>query len=147
MVRDRVCGDEHRKTCVCIESYDNSILRGQFYNIHSEGSVAFQSTVEFLSKMEDMLNEVASPRAYTASRSFGNWHPPPVEICREMSSQHGKRATFVIRVVLRQNSSWQGTVTWLEGKRSQCFRSVLELILLMDSALRDEGREEEVSSA
>ena len=141
----RVCGDEYRKTCVCIDSYEKSILKGHFFNIHSEGSIPFQSTVEFLSRMETMLNDMASPRSYTISRSFVDRHPPPAEV--EPILLHGKRATFVIRVVLRQNSSWQGTVTWLEGKQTLCFRSVLELILLMDSALRNEGREEDVSSA
>ena len=92
-----------------------------------------------------MLNEMALPRAYTISRSFSDWHPPPAEAGPILL--HGKRATFVIRVVLRQNSSWQGTVTWLEGKQTLCFRSVLELLLLMDGALRNEGREEDVSSA
>lgn len=143
----RVCGDEPRKTCVCIDSYDKCILQGRFYNIHCEGSTPFQSTVEFLSRMEEMLNGAAAPKAYTVSRDFGSRHPPPAECWQEADLLHGKRATFVIRIVFRQNTSWQGVVTWLEGNRSQCFRSVLELILLMDSALRSEGREEEVSSA
>ena len=46
-------------------------------------------------------------------------------------------ATFAVRVLFRQNASWQGEVTWLEGKREESFRSVLELILLMDGALQE----------
>ena len=38
--------------------------------------------------------------------------------------------------------NWQGSVTWVEGKREQSFRSVLELILLIDSALREDGKSE-----
>ena len=48
----------------------------------------------------------------------------------------GKVATFTIRVLFRQHTSWQGTILWLEKNMEQSFRSVLELILLMDSALR-----------
>ena len=54
----------------------------------------------------------------------------------EESIQEGKVATFSLKILFRQNSSWQGAVSWMEGGRSQNFRSVLELIFLMDSALR-----------
>ena len=39
-----------------------------------------------------------------------------------------------MRVIFRQNASWQGSVTWLEEEKEENFRSVLELVLLMHSA-------------
>jgi hypothetical protein len=45
-------------------------------------------------------------------------------------------ATFFVRIIFRQNASWQGSVLWLEGQREQRFRSALELIFLLDNALR-----------
>ena len=45
--------------------------------------------------------------------------------------------TFVIKVMNTQNATWQGTVTWTDGKRTEPFRSALELIKLMDSALEE----------
>lgn len=57
-----------------------------------------------------------------------------------MSGQTEERETFVVRVLNTQNDTWQGTVTWTEGKRTEHFRSALELLRLMDSAL---NREEE----
>ena len=47
----------------------------------------------------------------------------------------------MVRIMNTQNATWQGTVTWTDGKRSEPFRSALELIRLMDSALRE--REEQ----
>ena len=38
-------------------------------------------------------------------------------------------------MIFRQNASWQGSVTWLDKGREESFRSVLELLLLMDSAI------------
>ncbi|NLW65775.1 MAG: hypothetical protein GXY26_06040, partial [Clostridiales bacterium] len=35
----------------------------------------------------------------------------------------------------RQNASWQGVITWAEDRREESFRSALELVFLMDSAL------------
>ena len=43
--------------------------------------------------------------------------------------------TFVVQILNTQNASWQGTVTWTGGKRKELFRSELELIKLIDSAV------------
>ncbi len=40
-----------------------------------------------------------------------------------------------MEVQFQQNHSLQGTIRWLEEKRSQRFRSTLELVNLMDDAL------------
>lgn len=49
--------------------------------------------------------------------------------------QQAKKPTFVIHVLDTQNMTWQGTVTWLDGKHQQPFRSLLELVKLMDSVI------------
>lgn len=45
--------------------------------------------------------------------------------------------TFVVHVEYYQNATWQGEVTWAEKNKKQKFRSTLELLKLMDSALTD----------
>ena len=62
--------------------------------------------------------------------------PPDSEI------REGKLGTFALRVLFRQNASWQGSVTWLEENREESFRSALELIWLIDSALRESAEKE-----
>ena len=49
------------------------------------------------------------------------------------------RGTFLIDIYNRQNATWQGTVTWTDGKRMESFRSALELIRLIDSTLLEQG--------
>jgi hypothetical protein len=51
------------------------------------------------------------------------------------SAKEGKLATFSLRILFRQNASWQGSITWCEGRSEESFRSVLELLMLMNSAL------------
>lgn len=51
------------------------------------------------------------------------------------------RENFMVQVISTQNKTWQGTVTWADGKQKKPFRSALELIRLIDSTL--EGRTEE----
>ncbi|MBO1679035.1 hypothetical protein HJY11_04390 [Bittarella massiliensis] len=55
----------------------------------------------------------------------------------DLTDHTGGRATFTVQVVYRQNATWQGTVTWLEKGKQSYFRSALELIKLMDSALEE----------
>ena len=42
--------------------------------------------------------------------------------------------TFIIRVLYRQNATWQGTIQWIEGRQTRQYRSVNELLGLMDDA-------------
>ena len=50
------------------------------------------------------------------------------------SSQSNKDLTFYLRIQYRCNSSWQGNIQWLDGRKSVTFRSVLELANLIHDA-------------
>ncbi|MDD3278468.1 MAG: hypothetical protein PHG16_06245 [Lachnospiraceae bacterium] len=52
---------------------------------------------------------------------------------RQMIRANGQ--SFLIEIKCTQNSTWQGVITWVEKKQSLPFRSVLEMIRLMDSAM------------
>ena len=47
----------------------------------------------------------------------------------------GNRQTFLVHIVENQNATWQGDVTWLDEEKKESFRSLLELIKLMDMAV------------
>ncbi len=44
--------------------------------------------------------------------------------------------TFLVRVLFRRNDTWQGTVCWKEKGEQASFRSFLELLIMVDSAVR-----------
>lgn len=46
--------------------------------------------------------------------------------------------TFLVQILNTQNATWQGTITWTDGKRQENFRSALEMIKLLDSALEND---------
>ena len=46
--------------------------------------------------------------------------------------------TFVVHVSGQENESWQGQVTWADKNEKVSFRSALELIELMDKAIKSE---------
>lgn len=60
----------------------------------------------------------------------------------------GKKGTFVVHVQYLENATWQGEIVWAEKNESLKFRSALELLKIMDSALgttdQGEGKGERV---
>lgn len=47
----------------------------------------------------------------------------------------GKKQAFVLEINDTQYQSWQGTVEWVQGRKKQSFRSVMELLRLIDSVV------------
>lgn len=58
-----------------------------------------------------------------------------------MENNKNTPQSFVVEVKSQENQSWQGTITWVEGKKMEHFRSALELIRLIDSTLNNESEE------
>ncbi len=57
-------------------------------------------------------------------------------------AKKSNRKTFVVQILNQQNATWQGLITWTEGQKTQSFRSALELIRLIDSAVEEENRQD-----
>ena len=129
-----VWGEERRTIHVCVDDYQDGVPQGRVYNQSQEKGKVFRCLSQFLREMEKTLDCMQFPKAYTTTRTFA---PIPSSGVPSPEAEHaaGSLATFVVRVLFRQNASWQGSVTWLEGKQEQSFRSALELIFLISSAL------------
>ncbi len=118
---------------VRIVSYQDKCLKGVLSSPKLEQSAAFSSLVHLLMIMEGMMDRENFPQRGEEPRSFGRKEPQQFAA----GDQNGESplATFQIRVLFRQNASWQGTLIWTDRGLDAQFRSVLELIRLIDSAL------------
>lgn len=132
-------GKERSKTIVCLDGYRDGVPEGRIYDPQL-GVESFKSMSQFLIKMEAMLDEMQMPQSCTDKRTFPTVTEPLDCSAPPFHVRRGTEATFEIQVIFRQHTSWQGVITWLEQQQEQSFRSVLELILLMDSALRSAER-------
>lgn len=122
-------------TLVCIDSYENGVPVGRLYNTRLGEAESFQGIVDFLTRMEQLLEIEDRPQPFHSVRSFGptmSRLPDPPALT---APRVGRLATLELRILFRQNASWQGSVDWIERKQEQHFRSVLELIFLIDSTL------------
>ena len=127
---------ENRKIMICIDDYNDGVPSGRFYST-SQGMGSFRSLTQFLLKMESVLEDLQEPQSYTAKRTFSTMLPADDDMAYPSQFRKGAKATFELQVLFRQHSSWQGVVIWKDRHSEQSFRSVLELIFLLDSALRD----------
>lgn len=110
---------EYSASLICVDSYGDGVPAGRFYS--GDGERTFSCMVHLLRAMEDALADAAT----------AHW----VEEIPE-TSQRGRMASFLVRISFCQNSTWQGSLTWLEIGQEERFRSALELVFLMDKALR-----------
>ena len=131
---NRAWGNEYRTTMVCVDAYKDGAISGRFYNPYLNTGQEFANLMQFLTQMDQTLDVMDFPKPFTTTRTFAPVPRSQGETADE-EEQIGKLATFAVRILFRQNSSWQGSVTWLEGGMEQSFRSALELIFLMDNAL------------
>lgn len=73
-MQSRLCGNEYRTTIVCVDSYENSVPKGRFYNPYLPEGTSFSSLTHFLKSMEDTLDHMQLPQSFTAVRAFAS--PP-----------------------------------------------------------------------
>lgn len=54
--------------------------------------------------------------------------------------------TFIVRIYGQENATWQGEIHWTDEQKKQNFRSMLELMKLIDGALETKRKEKEDSN-
>ncbi|MGN0718927.1 MAG: hypothetical protein ACI4LQ_03870 [Anaerovoracaceae bacterium] len=134
-MQSQIHTDGRRAMLVCVDSSEKGVWTGRYYNSSLKKGESFRSLVDFLMKMEKTLDQMYFPQSFSAVRRFTQEEETELIGASNEECQTGKAATFLIRILFRQNASWQGSILWLEGKREESFRSVLELIFLMNDAL------------
>ncbi len=135
------------RSLVCVDGIENYDIAGTLYNIFMPEPIRFTSVYEVIKILDNFFDKISFPQPYYTVRAFdAKPHPTQRRIESEVQqymsedvfvSEQGKKATFVVQVQFRQNATWQGTITWTDEKKTQRFRSTLEMIKLMDGALGD----------
>lgn len=128
---------------LCVNGVNGGDLSGEFYHSYAAESVPFSGIGQMILRMEKLYDYLRFPYPGTNSRTFGK--EKKLERLTEerkkimsddaLLSKHGDIGTFIVRVQHRQNSSWQGRVTWMEQDKTVQFRSVWEMIKLIESAV------------
>ena len=128
-------GELNRTIMIYVDSYDNHVPVGRFHIASNPEIMPFKSLSRLLIEINDCLDREKFPQSFTELRKFRVPSKVSESTGDTSGIKKGKTATFAIRLLFRQNASWQGMIKWVEGNQEEYFRSVLELIMLMDDAL------------
>ena len=86
--------NEYRTTQVCVDEKADGKFCGRLYNPYREEGIAFSGVMEFLIRMEELLDQMQFPQPFTKMRSFsgatGQSAAPP----QAASVKPGAVATF-----------------------------------------------------
>lgn len=137
---------------ICIDHVSEGEYSGRIYHKYESGPIPFGESGQMISILDKFYDEINYPQASTRYRSFQKKkkgeaavshryreEKKQVQTADEMLVPRGEEATFVLHVQFRQNSTWQGKLTWIEEDDEEMFNSVLELLKLLDSALVQDG--------
>ena len=150
---------------LCVdEVLEHDTFRGRIYHKYSKEAIPVSSFWELVREMENLFNDIQFPRAGIRDRSFtkepptgkgqiqskGNAQQAPGIIRKEreivmsdkdLLKMHGDYGTFIIRVQQRQGGTWQGRITWADQNKTVRFRSILEMIKLIEDGILAEHPE------
>jgi hypothetical protein len=131
---------------VCVDSVAGGQIGGRVYGQRLTEPLLFADIGDLLLQIDAVLNSQDYPRAFQRKRSFGagEKETPPADkefggnfMSKEtVEASQGEIGTHILNIFMRQNTSWQGSIDWLDGSPSRGFRSALEYIRLVNEALK-----------
>lgn len=120
---------------VKVTSYTDHCLKGYMGVSQEAELVRFDSTIDLLLLADKLMDDQNGPQRNEAKRSFGSFGAGPEGVKTGCECKQKPVATFQIHIMFRQNATWQGRLIWVDEAQEARFRSVLELINLIHSAL------------
>ena len=128
-----------------VDAASGEDFSGYLWHPRSNTMVPISGMVQLLCRTEELMEQWMPSRAAGPLRAFGRrrGNKEMEEHVRRLPrtqpgpacGRRGEKGTFLVKILYRQNNSWQGEVTWAETNEREYFRSALELIRLIDSAL------------
>lgn len=127
-------------------------IHARYYTSYSREGHEVSTWDQLFFELEKFYDDLRFPFPTTNIRSFAEEtkrsYPEPrkakVMKDEELLMKHGDLGSFIIRVQHRQNSSWQGRITWVEKNKTMYFRSAWEMMKLIESALDTVSQPEDV---
>ena len=136
---------------LCVDHASRWQIRGRLYHAYSREGLKIANMEQLLFELEHFYDSIDFPHPSTNNRTFQGEIPhighragkEKVMSDEELLGRHGDLGTFIIRVQHRQNSSWQGLLTWMHQDKTVYFRSMWEMLKLVDSPLDTVSRWED----
>lgn len=137
---------------VCIDRAEEGDYSGLAWDQYHMEPVPFNTMMDLIRHVESFFDEIGFPQRSTVPRSFDGTEPDKagrrsvfhqnrniekVMSMDELEEKRGDQGTFIVQIKYRQNATWQGQVIWAEQNKKMYFRSALELLHLIDTAINE----------
>ena len=127
---------------ICVDELGEGGIRGRVVSRRLTEPMPFSDVGHLLLQLEEVFDRQNFPQASERRRTFGARQEEsslplaqtleqgmdPEEVARAA----GQVTTFDLYVITRRNTTWQGFVDWLDGSPRSHYKSVLELLKLID---------------
>ncbi|MCR5468618.1 MAG: hypothetical protein K6F37_06625 [Lachnospiraceae bacterium] len=131
------------RVVICVDEKKDADIRGRLFNQYEEEPYVFQNSMQMLKNMDELYDKIKYPQASVRIREFKNTkNDEKQKKCEkemlftsvDILENKGKKATFAVDVVTRQNATWQGVIYWMEEDILKEFASFMDLLALIDNA-------------
>ena len=128
---------------ICVDRLEGSRASGRVLSRRLTAPMPFTDLGSLLLQLEDLLEQQNFPQAFQRMRSFTHEAPAyPAGLLPEgamaaeaVAEARGQAATFDLRILTRQNATWQGVLEQLDKGERTPFSSDLEFLKLVETHL------------
>lgn len=129
----------------CIDAVDEKNITGRVVSRRLTAPVPFNDFVSLALQLDKTFDRQNFPQAFQSARTFLRIEAnedyiaaePSLGLTQEnIAAQRGALLTFDIKVTSRRNSSWQGTVTWIDTGECQEFPSAMGFLRMLEQKLQ-----------
>lgn len=135
---------------IALLSYENGVVCGDLHSPVLKKSIQFHNLTELILIMDQIMQDFNIPpedgkhRSFTSPNksihirlNYQDLRQDNFEKYLNRSLMYPKKSKdiFMVKVMYRQNNTWQGKITWLKTNRTRFFRSELELANLIYSVI------------
>ena len=114
------CGT--KEALLVVADYQNGIMKGVMRHPRLDNPMPVSSLEQFILAFDSLLDLEGCPDR-------------PLPLVRSIPEEDSAMAVFQIQVLFREHSTWQGRLVWKDKEQEASFRSVLELMQLLDEIL------------
>jgi len=132
---------ENKSCFLLIDYYENQNPIGKIYYPYLETCHDFFGVIQLLKLIEEIVvipnNNTENPKRHFVEEliQLPSWDKNTYYFDSSLKEISGHLATFNINILFTQRNSWQGVIKWIEEGKVLCFRSVYELIQMLDNVL------------
>jgi hypothetical protein len=139
---------------VCVDRVEGGVISGRVFSQRLKDVLVFPDLSSLVVRLDLLMDEQNYPQAFQRKRSFGGAKQPPKtaadagkDVREEEDSRPymdeetvaraaGEKATFVLQILSRRNTNWQGFVEFPDGKGKREFESELDFFTMVNAFLQ-----------